>query len=289
MTRMRSKQKGRWGLPFAVMLLAVGALQASGPQQRFSDSMPQRQSSQEGILRIVAGIQRADYEGNRPALASLYEELGPFLDGGRIVSRVLYWRGFAMWRRALNGFNDGALPRDLEDDLTRCTADFRSALTRDPDFVEAKIGAASCLINHSFLLLKTDRTRAGQLFVQSRSLMDEAMAAAPDNPRLLWVYGANQWYSPASAGDGQAAALATYSRGLALARREKVEKGRAADPLEPSWGEAELLMNLAFANLNRSVPDVAAAERYALDALALVPHWHYVRDVLLLQIRRARR
>jgi hypothetical protein len=35
--------------------------------------------------------------------------------------------------------------------------------------------------------------------------------------------------------------------------------------------------------------DLAAAERYALKALALVPHWHYVRDILLAQIRRAQR
>ena len=191
-----------------------------------------------------------------------------------------------MWRRALNGFNDSAPRRELEDDLTRCTAEFRSALTQDRDFVEAQIGAASCLINHSFLLLKTDRARAGQLFVQSRSLMDHAMAHDPENPRILWVHGANQWYSPATAGDPQAAAVATYSRGLALAR---AEKRRAVDPLQPSWGEPELLMNLAFANLNRSMPDVAAAERYALEALALVPHWHYVRDILLPQIRRAQR
>ena len=191
-----------------------------------------------------------------------------------------------MWRRALNGFNDSAPRLELEDDLTRCTAAFRSALTHDRDFVEAKIGAASCLVNHSFLLLKTDRARAGQFFVESRSLMDDAMAQDPENPRLLWVHGANQWYSPGSAADRQSAALATYSRGLALARAEKAREG---DPLEPSWGEAELLMNLAFAHVNRATPDLTAAEGYALEALALVPHFHYVRDILLLQIRRGRR
>jgi hypothetical protein len=47
-------------------------------------------------------------------------------------------------------------------------------------------------------------------------------------------------------------------------------------------------MNLAFANLNRAKPDLAAAERYAQSALALVPYWHYVRDILLPQIRKAK-
>ena len=44
-------------------------------------------------------------------------------------------------------------------------------------------------------------------------------------------------------------------------------------------GEAELLTNLAFANLNRATPDLAAAESSAESALALVPYWHYVRDI----------
>jgi hypothetical protein len=39
--------------------------------------------------------------------------------------------------------------------------------------------------------------------------------------------------------------------------------------LEPAWGDPELLMNLAFANLNRATPDVDTAERYAERALAL--------------------
>ena len=74
-----------------------------------------------------------------------------------------------------------------------------------------------------------------------------------------------------------------HLRGLELARRQK---GRVTDLLEPSWGEAELLMNLAVANLNRTPPDLAAAEQYAQSALALVPYWHYVRDLLVPQIRK---
>ncbi len=42
-----------------------------------------RQSSHEEIRRIVAGIQRADYEGDRPTLARLYEELGRFAEDRR--------------------------------------------------------------------------------------------------------------------------------------------------------------------------------------------------------------
>jgi hypothetical protein len=43
-------------------------------------------------------------------------------------------------------------------------------------------------------------------------------------------------------------------------------------------------MNLAWSNLNRSTPDLKAAEQYAQAALKLVPYWHYVRDTLMPQI-----
>jgi tetratricopeptide (TPR) repeat protein len=237
------------------------------------------------VTAVVANIQRADYEGDRTALKRLHLELTPFVDDRQVASRVLYWRGFALWRRALNGFNDAADRRQIDEDLTQAVIDFQEAVARDPAFVDARIGAASCLVNNAFLNRTSNPTRARELFVRSTLMLNEASAAAPDNPRLLWVQGANQWHAPPERGGGQEVALATYAKGLELARRQW---GRVTDPLEPTWGEAELLMNLAFANLNRTTPDVAAAERYAQSALALVPYWHYVRDILLPQIRKGK-
>jgi len=241
------------------------------------------QDPRQVVMSIVRDIQRADYEGDRAALKRLHAQLMPFVANRELASRTSYWRGFARWRRALNGFNDAAERKEIEEDLTQCVIDFRQALARDPAFVDAKVGAASCLVNDSFLNLKSSRTHAVDLFAEATALLNEALAAAPDNPRVLWVQGTNQWYAPPERGGGQDVALATYERGLELARRQK---GRT--DLEPTWGEAELLMNLAFANLNRAKPDLQAAERYAQDALALVPYWHYVRDMLLPQIRKAK-
>ena len=78
--------------------------------------------------------------------------------------------------------------------------------------------------------------------------------------------------------------METYQKGLEAARKRQ---GMASDPLEPTWGEPELLMNLAWSNLNRTTPDLKAAEQYAQAALKLVPYWHYVRDILMPQIRAA--
>ena len=109
----------------------------------------------------------------------------------------------------------------------------------------------------------------------------EALTAAPDNPRLLWIQGANQFYNPPERGGGQDVAIATYEKGLKLAREQQ---GRVSDALEPTWGEPELLMNLAFAYFNKEPRDVISAERCAKEALARVPYWHYVRDILMPQI-----
>ncbi len=244
---------------------------------------PGQGDTRPAVTTIVHKIERADYEGDRAALRHLHEDLSPYVADRELGARVQYWRGFSLWRRALNGFNDHADPKELEDDLQQCVVDFKQAWGRDPGLVDAKGGAASCMVNLSFLIMNRDHPRSRELFQDSTVLLNEALAEAADNPRLLWVQGANQFYSRESG--AQERAISTYERGLALARKQKTG---AADALDPTWGEPELLMNLAFANLHKSAPDFDAAESYAESALALVPYWHYVRDILLVQIQKAK-
>jgi hypothetical protein len=238
--------------------------------------------SRDSVIRIVNQIQRADYEGDRTALKRLHDELTPIPEDNKLASRVLYWRGFAMWRRAINGFNETPTPSDLETDLTQAIADFKASIARDPGFVEPKIGAGSSL-GYLMYLHRKDQTRVQELIQQSSPLLKEAQAEAPDNPRLLWVLGPIRWSSPPERGGGQDKAFDLYNRGLQLVRKQTPP----GDPLEPSWGEPELLMNLAWSNLNRTTPDLKAAQEDAQAALKLVPYWHYVRDILVPQIQAA--
>ena len=239
--------------------------------------------SRDSIIHIVTQIQRADYEGDRPALKRLHEELTPIPEDNKLASRVLYWRGFALWRRAINGFNESPTPSDLEEDLTQAVTDFKDAIARDPAFVEPKIGAGSSLGNLMYLHRK-DPTIVQELLQQSSPLLKEAIATTPDNPRLLWVLGPIRWSSPPERGGGQNKAFESYNKGLEAVRNRKRE---VSDPLEPSWGEPELLMSLAWSNLNQTTPDLNAAEQDAQAALKLVPYWHYVRDILMPQIQAA--
>jgi hypothetical protein len=242
-------------------------------------------NKQEAVIKIVTQIQKADYEGDRPALQRLYAELTPFLENKEFASRVLYWRGFALWRRAINGFNDNVDKADLERDLQQAAEEFDKSASADPAFVDSKIALGSCYGLLAYAVGKKDAAEQQALAAKSRQALKDAQTAAPDNPRLLWVLGPVYWNIPAERGGGQARALQAYEKGLETIRSHKDAK---PDPLDPSWGEPELLMSLAWSDLNRATPDLKAAEQNAASALQIVPYWHYVRDILLQQIRDAK-
>jgi hypothetical protein len=244
-----------------------------------------RESERTTVAEIVKQIRRADYEGDRAGLKLLYSELGKYTETREIASRVRYWRGFALWRRVINGFNDGANWKEQEKDLLMAIDEFNEASKLDGTFVDAKAGAASCTGYLLYLNMKNaDRSR--ELIGELKSLNKALEAEAPNNPRVLWVLGPAAWSTPVEAGGGQELALAKYQRGLEAV---KAQKANIADPLEPRWGEPELLMNLAWSNLNKTTPDLAEAEHHARAALKMVPNWHYVRDILLPKIVEARK
>src|SRR5207247_9433219 len=95
--------------------------------------------------RIVAQIQRADYEGDQAAMQRGYDDLKPFLEDQKLASRIRYWRGFAQWRRAINGFNDSVDPKELEQHLKTALDEFKIAMEKDSTFVDAKVVTISTL------------------------------------------------------------------------------------------------------------------------------------------------
>jgi hypothetical protein len=242
-------------------------------------------TEREAVSTLVPQIQKADYEDDRAALQRLYRELAPFTANKQLASRVNYWRGFALWRKAINGFNDNVDKKELEQDLNQAAEEFEKSATADPGFVDAKIALGSCLGLLAYSVNKKDPTEMQALAAKSRQALKDAQTTAPDNPRLLWVLGPIYWNIPVERGGGQATAMDAYEKGLETIR---THKSATNDPLEPTWGEPELLMSLAWSNLNRTTPDLNAAEQNAKAALLLVPNWHYVRDILLHQIRDAK-
>lgn len=132
-------------------------------------------TAQSSAATIVTQIQRADYEGNRAALKHLYEDLAPFAEDKVIGPRVRYWRGFALWRRALNGFNESADRSELEQDLTLALREFEKVTAQDLGFVDANAAAASCLQNLAFLhFVQKDAVPARVFLDKSLPLLKEA-------------------------------------------------------------------------------------------------------------------
>jgi tetratricopeptide (TPR) repeat protein len=263
-----------WPPSMAAAILFTSVLAVLGA----SDEDPR-----EPVIRIVSRIQRADYEGDRVALKRRYDELAQFLDNKALAARVRYWRGFAMWRRAINGFNDAVDPKELEQDLKEALDQFKKVTEKEPGFGDAQIAMVSCISLLGYIHQK-DPERLKELITELLPAVKTAKEVAPDNPRLFWVLGPNVFISPPERGGGQQKAIEMYEKGLELSRKNKASEDR----LEPSWGEAELLMNLAYSNLNKDTPDVSTAERQARAALEIVPYWHYTRDILLPQILAAR-
>ena len=102
------------------------------------------------LSALVVEVRSADYRGDRAALARLDQMLGE-LDDERLAEYRDYWRGFARWRRAQNGFNETPTPADLVADLDLAVGHFKASLARRPDWVEAKLAMVGCWGNLVYL------------------------------------------------------------------------------------------------------------------------------------------
>jgi tetratricopeptide (TPR) repeat protein len=265
--------------PIAVATMLVATVAAAPKESRHDQ-----------VAKLVVQIQRADYGDDRASLKRLYDELEPFVADKKLGAKVRYWRGFALWRRVLNGMNDNVDAKELALDLGQAVSEFEEAMAQDPAFVDAKAAAGSTLGRLMFLYAgnpaiagefeKPERMR--ESVNRALSYLNEAAAAQPENPRVLWMIGPVHWYLSQRRGEQSDksldAAMDSYKKGLEAAR---AHKATVRDPLVPSWGEPECLMSLASGSLYRDTPNLVASEKYAREALALVPYWHYVRDILV--------
>ena len=241
------------------------------------------EDDRERIIQIVSKIQRADYEGDRATLKNCYDALAPFVDDKDLGVRIRYWRGFARWRDGINAGNESMDPGEMEKLFLAGADEFKAALAIDPNFVDAKVGLISCL-GHVVYFHRNEKERAQEMVKPIFALVAEAKAAAPDNPRLIWVCGPILFYTPVEKGGGIDKVIENNERGVAICSQLKPP----ADKLEPSWGKPELLMSLAYEYMTKNPPELDKAERNALAALEIVPYWHYVRDILMSQIMQAK-
>ena len=231
------------------------------------------------LTELVREVRTADYRGERAELRRLASRLDA-VQGSVVAASASYWKGFALWRRAINGFNETPMPPDLRGDLEGAVASFRTALERRPDWVEPKIGISGCLMNLLFLA-RDDAAWRQALVDQFQPVWAETTTQGADNPRLSGFWGM-QFERPRPGwgrGEGHRHA-AQGSRGGTSGGAGAPQDGALA----PNWGAAENLMNLAYVHSRGSGESKEVARAYAEGALAVAPDWHYVRDILLVQI-----
>src|SRR3984893_9272780 len=222
---MKMRSLRRFSSPGLLLALAVTASCASAGPRSAAPASQKAADPHSAVASLAARIRAADYAADRRALTKLFEEMAPYT-AGPLASRAYYWRGFAMWRRALNGFNDNADKAELGEELKRCIDDFAQASGAEPHFVDARVGETSCWGNLAFVSEGEER---GQRFRRYIQLLGEVQNEAPGNPRLAWVLGVARWYPPPERGGGQAKAFEIYRAGLEAAKKEKV-----ADELDPA-------------------------------------------------------
>jgi hypothetical protein len=237
--------------------------------------------TEQRLTELVVQVRSADYRGDRAALARLDEELGR-LDAGRLNDYRDYWRGFALWRRVLNGFNEKPMPDDLAADAEKAVARFKAALAAHPDWMEAQLAMVG-LWGNQIYLAGNDADKRNAILAEAGPTFKFVMANAGENPRALWIRGGMEGWAPPPVGGDLAKAAATLRYGVACARREAIAHPNPPGWV-PTWGGPENLMNLAYIYSRATPPDRAVALAYADGAATAVPEWHFVRDILIPQI-----
>jgi hypothetical protein len=170
----------------------------------------------------------------------------------------------------------------LRTHLESAVADFEASVRKRGDFADAL--AASALASSWLMVYRRDEPEAMRaLFDRYLVRRARALELAPRNPRVLWMEGAYYLFRPATQGSDLPHAIELYGR--------MAEAAGAIDPTSPlpDWGKPEALMSMAFAELQKGdAADLARADAWAREALALRPDWAYVKNTLRPQIARAR-
>ena len=227
-------------------------------------------------------IMAADYEGDRAALDRLYAETDAFVGDEVLGSRARYWKGYTKWRRVMNGANETPTPADLVADSEACASEMRLASAADPAFVDARVGEMACL--GLLMFFEPQRAQDEARLNRLRGLFAELKETAARHPRYVWAWGMAAFGAPPERGGGPDRVIDAYLEAL---EGMKQGAGEPRTPLDPSWGEPELHVNLAYSYLNKPDPDLALAKKHIDEAVRLAPTWHYAKDILRRQIEAA--
>jgi imidazolonepropionase-like amidohydrolase len=115
--------------------------------------------------------------------------------------------------------------------------------------------------------------KAMSLGFQTYQYFGKAFEKSPDNPRVHYLKGVSDLYTPQEYGGGADAAIKTLTKSVELFKKETVE-----DPVLPSWGKDEAYTFLGIAYNQKG--DQHKAAGYFQKALEINPEFIMARDEL---------
>ena len=204
-----------YGVAAAAAVAADGAVGKAAPPAAARRSPGSASSPQRCCPRTIEAIARSSPASTPSSAVSTRGSLNDYRD---------YWRGFALWRRAMNGFNEKPVPTDLDADLVEALERFRSALTRHPDWDEVKCAMLGAWGNRIYIA-GSDAEKRRKLLEEAGAFYKWVMAYEGENPRVLWIKGGLQMIVPSASGGDWTKAAATLRKGVAGAWKEASAAG----------------------------------------------------------------
>ena len=143
------------------------------------------------------------------------------------------------------------------------------AVELNPDFGELD---ALCAYMLGFEIALNPE-KAMSLGLKTYQYFGKAFEKSPENPRVYYLKGVSDLYTPVEYGGGADAAVKTLTKSVELFEKENIQ-----DPLLPSWGKDEAYTFLAIAYSQKGEKD--KAEELFQKALEINPEFMMARDEL---------
>jgi tetratricopeptide (TPR) repeat protein len=118
-----------------------------------------------------------------------------------------------------------------------------------------------------------DWSKAMTLGMKSNEYLGKALDLEPGNPRILYIKGSSELFTPEAYGGGADKAIETFKKAVDLFEKERVE-----DPLKPSWGKEEAFTFLGMAY--EQTGEKKKAEEFYRKALDVNPEFGLAKENL---------
>jgi tetratricopeptide (TPR) repeat protein len=118
-----------------------------------------------------------------------------------------------------------------------------------------------------------DPEKGMSLGLETYKYFGKAFEKSPQNPRIHFLKGTSELFTPADYGGGADTAIKTLAKSIELFEEENIK-----DPVLPSWGKDEACTFLGMAYSQKG--DIAKATEFLMKALEINPGFQMARDEL---------